>query len=191
VSSTLSILEEVLSEYAALESDVRAMVSGRLGAVCELCTSCCCTPDICEESLDSAFLRLMRDAHPSDTLFSERFGWLTAEGCGLSVGRPPVCYEFYCNEIVDSFSPQNRQLMRLLGRLLTWVGVRAVGSQHLVEIIDDDALVQGLDAEKLRTRLSVAREAFSGVQNRLSGIAVSEAQSAAMKRIESSAQFDA
>ncbi len=191
MSSKSPVSKEIMNEYSALESDVRVLVSGRLGPVCSLCTSCCCTPDICEESLDSAFLRWVRECGPSEILFCDRFGWLTTEGCGLSVGRPPVCYEYYCNEIVDSFSTQDRQVMRILGRLLTWVGARAVGNQHLVEIMDDDALIQGLDSKKLLSRLRIAREALCGVQNGLKGIAVSEAQSVAMKKIDSSAQFDA
>lgn len=177
-------LADVIDAYVALESEVQQAISGLFGEVCALCTSTCCTPDICEESCDSAFLMAVRHRHNPDALFCDRFGWLTERGCALRNGRPPVCYGFFCNEIVDALSEQEKPVVRMLGRMLSWVGERAIGSQHLVEPTAGDALA-GLKLNRILERVAVAREAFSGAREALNGDPVSAAAQKAMRQISS------
>jgi hypothetical protein len=179
-----------LQAYAALETEVRKTVSGLYGNVCALCTSSCCTPDICEESQDSAFLRKLRGEHNPDALFCDRFGWLTEQGCGLCVARPPVCYGFFCNEIVDALSDREKAIIRVLGRLLSWVGERATGSTHLVEIIRDDEL-GSLNTNRLISRIGVAQDALAGVRAALESAPLEQDWLLAMQQISRSAEFDA
>ena len=175
-------MEAVLKAYMALETEVQKTISGLFGNICALCTSTCCTPDICEESCDSAFLRLVRTNNSSDVTFCERFGWLTERGCALQYGRPPVCYGFFCNEILDALSDHDRETIRVLGRLISWVGERAIGSQHLVEPTDDDTLAR-IKIDHVFTRIAVASEALQGVRAALRHESVSEASRHAMQRI--------
>ena len=182
--------KSALDGYAELESEIRTMISGLFGEVCALCTSSCCTPDICEESEYSAFLRAVRVAHGKPSAFCDRFGWLTERGCGLTVGRPPVCYGFFCNEILDSMQERERIILRVLGRLLSWVGERAAGTRHLVEF-GDDASLSEINASRLIERIGVARTALLGVKSAFNTERLSLEQQDAVRRVSPSAEFDA
>ena len=175
----------VLEAYATFEEDEREVISGLFGDVCALCTSTCCTPDICEESCDSAFLRALRMELAPGTTFCERFGWLTEKGCALQAGRPPVCYGFFCNEIVEALSARDREVLRVLGRLVSWVGERAIGSQHLVEPMDDAALAD-IKTDRVLSRIEIARSALRGVCDELANQPADDASLAAMQQIQRS-----
>ncbi|MCC7299484.1 MAG: hypothetical protein IT583_00185, partial [Verrucomicrobia bacterium] len=92
-----SKLIRLLGKYKELERDVQELVSAQCRDVCALCTACCCRADLCEEALESPFLHA---AHGRDELESDRYGFLTETGCSLEIGRPPVCYEFFCDELM-------------------------------------------------------------------------------------------
>ena len=62
-------------------------------------------------------------------------GWLTLDGCGLDVGRPPVCYEFYCSAIISGISGAYRKYAAdVLGKLVSFAGRNALGNRHLVTL---------------------------------------------------------
>lgn len=185
-----SELRAVLAAYADLEMRVRAMSTECYGEVCALCTSTCCTPDICEESVDSAFLRALRSTYENGALFCDRFGWLTEKGCALGVGRPPVCYRFFCDEIMDSLGDRERRIILVLGRLMVWVGERASGSRHLVEVMDDEGL-KAIRADRVIKRIEIAREALAGIESMLGDAPVSAESAQAMQAILKSAELDA
>jgi len=175
-------LRDILKAYAELEVEVQKVTSGMFGDVCALCTSTCCTPDICEESLDSAFLRALREEYQKDAFFCDRYGWLTESGCVLRCGRPPVCYGFFCNDILDSLSPDQRSYVMILGRIVSWAGARAAGSRHLVEILDSEDL-KDLNCERIYSRIAVARLALGGVAACIESKDCSEEQDAAMRKL--------
>jgi len=156
----------VLKEYSILEAEVQKTIKLLFGDMCALCTSTCCTPDICEESLDSAFLRELRSAYQKNTVFCDRYGWLTESGCALKCGRPPVCYGFFCNEIVDSLSDDEQGIVRVLGRIVSGVGEKAAGKRHLVEIMDTADLEQ-LNCERIIRRIEAARLTLADVRKEL------------------------
>ncbi len=172
----------MLKAYVGLEGDVREYISDLFGSTCALCTSSCCTPDICEESLDSAFLKSVRSVYEPDALFCDSYGWIAERGCVLKCGRPPVCYGFFCNEIVDSLNNQERDVIRVLGRILSWVGEKAHGGKHLVEIMDDEDLKK-LNLERILKRIKVAKMALGGVKKSLQDIAVEQEQLDAMHQV--------
>ena len=138
------------------------MIGGFFGHVCAMCTSVCCTPDICEESLDSAFLNRVRSVCGEKSLFCDRFGWLTERGCALACGRPPVCYGFFCNEILDALDSGCREDVRKLGRIISGVGERALGSRHLVELDEDD--LRRLDWERLGRKIAAGRKMLDEIK---------------------------
>jgi hypothetical protein len=127
-----SLLEHLLEEYAELERGVQELVSAQCRPICELCTTCCCRADICEEALESPFLRRL---HGRSELESDRYGFLTATGCALNVGRPPVCYEFFCGDVLGAMPDAlHSQLLRILGALPMHAGQNAHNGAHLTEI---------------------------------------------------------
>ncbi|MFA7256500.1 MAG: hypothetical protein WC047_02870 [Kiritimatiellales bacterium] len=146
-----SRLKNLLEEYAGLERGVQELVSAQCGPVCGLCTvACCCRADICEEALESPFLRLL---HKQDTLDSDRYGFLTETGCALPAGRPPICYEFFCEELLNSLPDEKcRELLKILGRLPTHAGQNALGDAHLVEIMQK-AELEHLAFQRLEKQL--------------------------------------
>lgn len=175
-------IHKVIDAYVALETDVQSTIANLFGNDCALCTSACCTPDICEESCDSAFLRAVRQRHEPEALFCDRFGWLSERGCALRSGRPPVCYGFFCNEIVEALSEHDKRVVRVLGRILSWVGERAIGQQHIVEPTDD-AELQKLKSTRVLERIDLGHKALEGVNSDLNGDPVSETQLQAMQQV--------
>ena len=172
----------MLKAYVELEGEVREYISGLFSGTCALCTSTCCTPDICEESLDSAFLKSVRSVYEPDAIFCDRYGWLTERGCALKCGRPPVCYGFFCNEIVDSLSERERDIIRVLGRIISWVGEKAYGGKHIVEIMDSEDLKK-LNLERILKRIKVGHTALNGVEISLQNITVEKEQLDAMHQV--------
>ncbi len=162
-------LKKLTEEYAALESGIREIMTHLFSDTCGLCTACCCRADICEEALESAFLALLlKKQGLSETDMDERYGWLDLHGCSLQYGRPPVCYAFYCGDLLARLPEDElRFAADVLGKLLHHIGQDALGSRHLVEIMDP-ADLQRLDFDRLFRRLQEARRAFAVIQEFLS-----------------------
>jgi hypothetical protein len=102
--------------------------------------------------------------HPQKAFYSAQNGWLSEAGCRLSVGRPPVCYEFLCTNILDA--QQNRiqhYATIVLAKLISHIGKRALGSRHLIEIMDP-AELKKVKYTRFEKRMSEARTAFEVVQ---------------------------
>lgn len=157
-----SRLKHLLEEYAGLEQAVQELVSAHCGPVCGLCTvACCCRADICEEALDSPFLRLL---HERDELESDAYGFLTGNGCALKTGRPPICYEFFCNELLAAQPDDlHRNVLLVLGRLPAYAGGNASGDAHLVEILQAEEL-EHLAFQRLEKQFQNAREALDCIR---------------------------
>lgn len=132
---------------------------------CSNCKGDCCKAECCRESLDSAFLSLLLSKYPPRIPFSISEGWLTETGCALMIGRPPVCYEFLCDRILDA-RPKliYRYAMVVLSKLVSHVGQRAVGRSHLVEILDPTDL-SAINPDSFGRRLAEARDAFQVVRS--------------------------
>lgn len=161
-------LQHLLEEYAELERGVQELVSAQCREVCELCTSCCCRADLCEEALESPFLCAV---HGRNELESDRYGFLTETGCALETGRPPVCYEFFCGELLAAMpNDLHRNALRILGRLPSYAGENACGEMHLTEIINEDEL-EHLAFHRLESRCRKAFEALACIRSILNGTA--------------------
>lgn len=155
-------LKHLLEEYAALERGVQDLVSAQCCGVCGLCTvACCCRADICEEALESPFLQLL---HQKTGLESDAYGFLTENGCSLPVGRPPICYDFFCEELLDAQPDDlHRRLLRILGALPTHAGHNAYGDTHLVEIMQAEEL-EHLAFQRLEKQMQESFHALEIIQ---------------------------
>jgi len=177
-----SEFNDMLKAYVELEGEVREYISGLFSGTCALCTSTCCTPYICEESLASAFLKYVHSVYKPEVSFCDRYGWLTERGCALKCGRPPVCYGFFCDDILDSLSARERGIIRVLGRIISWVGEKAYAGKHIVEIMDSEDLNR-INLEKMVSRLKVGKLALDGVKEAFGGDPIGDNQLAAMQQI--------
>lgn len=157
----MSTLDDFTDAYAELETRVRQAMVEHFDDLCGLCTACCCRTDICEEAAQSAFLaRLLARQGLSADAMDDRFGWLGTEGCSLEFGRPPVCYAFFCDELLVRLPDEDTRLVtRVLGKLMDYIGEEAVEGCHLVDIADP-GILEKLDLEPLAERLEEAEAAF-------------------------------
>jgi len=95
-------LYKIINEYAAFETTVRQQMADICAPHCSVCQSACCGPQYCRENIDSPFLNLISSKSRTAKVFCAARGWLTSTGCALSTGRPPVCYQFNCNKIINA-----------------------------------------------------------------------------------------
>lgn len=150
--------------YIELERAVQELIAMHCASFCALCTACCCRADICEEAIDSLFLQRLHRRHQLD---SDRYGFLDTTGCTLSAGRPPVCYSFFCDELLAAQEDGlQRDLLRLLGRLVSLVGEQALGPAHLVELMDEECLAK-INYDKLARRVERALDALELIRSGL------------------------
>ena len=162
-------LEHILREYAAFESEVRVFSSALWFQRCTNCREVCCKAVYCREAFESPFLCLLLKKHSHQDSNSTQKDWLSEAGCKLSVGRPPVCYEFLCANILDAQQTgMHRYAMIVLSKLISHVGKRALGSRHLIEVMDP-ADLKKIKYSRFKKRLSEARNAFDVVQFFFSG----------------------
>jgi len=159
-------LRSFIETYLELERGVQELVLPQCQELCGLCTACCCRADICEEALGSPFLRLL---HKKNDLESDRYGFLTESGCALEIGRPPVCYEFFCEDLLAAQPDDlHREMLCLLGQLPNYAGQNAHGEAHLVEIMQEEEL-DHLAFQRLEKQLKTAFEALTCIRGILSG----------------------
>jgi hypothetical protein len=157
----MNSIHDFYKPYAELEESVRALMTRLFSSTCGECTACCCRADICEEALESAFLsKLLKEQGLSEDNMDDRYGWLHLHGCSLKYGRPPVCYAFFCDELLARLpDDEARYAARMLGRLLHYIGKKAVGGWHLVEIMNPDDLNK-VQLDELSLRMKDAQQAF-------------------------------
>jgi hypothetical protein len=162
-------LEHILREYAAFEDEVRRFSSELLLQWCSSCREVCCQAVYCRETLESPFLVLLLKKYSRQGYNNTQKVWLGEAGCKLAVGRPPVCYEFLCANILDARQPgMHRYAMTVLAKLISHIGKRALGSKHLIEVMDP-ADLKKIRYSRFEKRLSEARNAFEAVQLYFSG----------------------
>jgi len=158
-------LSMILKDYVDFETTVRQQIADICAPHCSVCQRVCCRPEYCRENIDSPFLNLIRSKSLPDKAFSAERGWLTSNGCALSAGRPPVCYQFSCSQIIDALpDDQHRYLFNVLSNLVPYIGRRSLGNRHLVEIMDPARLTQ-IKFKRFAARLDEAREALHLIQS--------------------------
>jgi len=157
-------LEHILEDYAAFEAEVRAFSSELWFQWCSNCRKICCKSVYCRETYESPFLFLLIKKHSRRVFYGTQQDWLSEAGCKLPVGRPPVCYEFLCANILDAQQTgMQRYAMIVLAKLISHIGKRALGSRHLIEVMYP-ADLKKLRYSRFEKRLSEARSAFDVVQ---------------------------
>ena len=159
----MSELDNIIEKYLNFERDVRVMMDSVCARHCSRCDKICCNQDFCQETIESPFLSHILKAYSPSTTYTTVSGWLTDTGCGLSIGRPPVCYEFLCESILASQKSEfDCYMVKILSALMTHIGKNAAGGRHLVELLHKDDLhrIRLLQFEK---KLQEAQAAFGVV----------------------------
>jgi len=120
---------DFFSDYARLEMLIQKEIDAACSSFCRGCLERCCKEPICRESAESAFLAML--VQEQDVDYAD--GWLGQAGCRLKYGRPLVCYEFFCNRILDQDSLTD---LRMRVKAFVAIGAKIRGSQHLI-CVDD------------------------------------------------------
>ena len=144
-------------DYQFLEKKVRRLISWLCYPFCSTCRGSCCSEIMCRESLESFWLRrVWRSCGHTYSQYDASRGWLLSDGCRLTAGRPPVCYEYLCDRILGELSdtPQLGHLRELCG-LISSVGRKALGGGHLVTLSSDQVLTR-FDPARMRKKVSQA-----------------------------------
>ena len=131
-------LEQFIERYTELEREVQKLVTGLCNSLCSQCTQICCRADICEEAIESPFLRLINRRTELD---SDAYGFLTPTGCGLEIGRPTVCYEYFCyDQLYHQPDEVHEKVMKVLGALPAHATRNALDDTPLSEILQEEKL---------------------------------------------------
>jgi hypothetical protein len=158
----------VASKYRHLELEINHTISSICSPFCRPCKGGCCRTEFCVESIHSYWLRLVRTVgNHGPVQFDEDRGWLMPNGCRISAGRPPLCSEFLCNDILVNIQTVSFTRTFLeLSKLISLVGKNALGSRHLVTL-SSRAIVSRLNFKKLETRIAAATESFKRYKKEL------------------------
>ena len=177
-------LDILLREYASFEEKVRTAMTAMCVVNCSRCARVCCREELCRETLESPFLRLLWQNSPPATTYSSKTGWLTETGCALSFGRAPVCYHFLCNDILTSQpSPVDVYIFETLAALINHIGQNALGPRHLVAITDHDKLYR-IKYLRFEKKLNEARAAFRVITDYFEHGMLDEGRATRLSRIQ-------
>ena len=159
----MSELDDIIEKYLDFEKDVRLMMDSVFARHCSCCDKVCCKRDFCRETIESPFLSHILEKSPPSANYDPESGWLTDVGCRLFIGRPPVCYEFLCEDILASQkSGFDRYMVKILSALMTHTGKNAAGGRHMVELLHQDDLHR-MRLLRFEKKLQEARAAFGVV----------------------------
>jgi hypothetical protein len=156
-----------VEEYRALEREVQEAMGDLCAKACAACRDRCCKEVFCREARDSPFLEHVRQGI-DETVYDRKRGWLGPRGCGIAVGRPPVCYEYVCPEILGELAgPEERYAANVLGEVVAWVGKAAMLDAHPVEL--DRRGFRSLRGTRLLDRIAEGRRVVEGCKRALTG----------------------
>lgn len=94
-------------------------------------------------------------------------GHLAKDGCRLRFGRPPVCYEYACWDVLGALADdEEKYLFRVVSHVMTFAGEGALPRTHLVEVQDLAKLDRARTA-RLRRRIALAERIFEAARRLL------------------------
>ena len=165
-----------IQEYQSLEQKVSQQVVSVCRPFCSACSNCCCKTDFCSESLDSYWLRMTwRLAGHDRFQYDDSIGWLSSDGCRLTAGRPPVCYEYLCDGMIADIPADRLSRVKVVTTLLSSTGKNALGSRHLVTLTSEQILTR-MNFGKLRRRIAKSRYLLQEYEAALPSLQVIAAQ---------------
>ncbi len=122
-------LAELIARYVRLEKEIQKLIRAVSSEFCRSCLSKCCREEMCRESLESVFLsRLVKRQKKR---YDPEKGWAGPAGCRLDYGRPPVCYDFFCQDILRSEEFKSADIQGIIEDFVA-VGRRTHGGAHLI-----------------------------------------------------------
>lgn len=143
------LLLTVFQTYSSLEKEIQKRTNQISSHFCNRCPSKCCKEEICRESVESTFLSILVEKQNIE--YDRQNGWISPSGCRLNYGRPLVCYEFFCEDIVRSKNFQSSNIQRIIKEFIS-IGKRAYGNTHLI-CIDNLKTISQIKIAKINYKL--------------------------------------
>ena len=165
----MNSLSKIVDKYVVFEGKVGAYMTKICRKHYSVCAGACCRPEICMESITSPFLRRLGQRFAPGAAYSDRHGWLTRTGCALTVGRPPVCYQYFCEAVFEDWpTAEYRYALIILSHLVSHVGKRARGRKHIVEL-QESVELKRINFTRFEKQLNEAANVFERVRAFLDG----------------------
>jgi hypothetical protein len=79
--------------------------------------------------------------------YDSKNGWIGPSGCRLKFGRPLVCYQFFCNEVIESALYKSVGIQAIINDFVS-IGKSAHGDVHLI-CIDNLEILSPQKIEKI------------------------------------------
>ena len=130
-------LNEAIDSYITLEREIQELVHPVIYPFCSTCKGACCKEEICIESTDSPFLAILNKRQKIQ--YDGKSGWLSTSGCRLEFGRPLVCYEFFCEDVLNSALFKTTGIQEIINDFVA-IGKNAYGHTHLICVENLDCL---------------------------------------------------
>jgi hypothetical protein len=130
-------LVKLFDDYISLEKEIQKLIFPISQFFCRKCLGNCCREEICKESIESTFLSILTEKQR--IRFDNQIGWLGPLGCRLDYGRPLVCYEFFCEDILKTYFFKASNIKKIINDFVS-IGNKAYGNTHLLCVDNLDIL---------------------------------------------------
>jgi hypothetical protein len=156
-------LRLIRESHREIERILQKLATSSIASQCGQCASICCREKFCRESLDSDFLNFIRTDNADGYLPDS--GWYSpATGCRLKLGRPLVCYEYFCSALTGEKTDELKTLSRRFKRIYD----RVLGGRHML-VIDDITDISPQQIARLQRGLADLLQLAKTVQQRRDG----------------------
>lgn len=142
---------ELLDRYIRLEKEIQKLIYPLSQLYCSKCRGECCSEQICKESTESAFLSMLVERQR--IAYDKRNGWKGTRGCRLDYGRPLVCYEFFCDNILKSSLFITSNVQTIINDFGS-IGKNAHSNIHLI-CLDNVNILSTRKTEKITAKVNL------------------------------------
>jgi len=104
------LLAELTSFHLRAERAIRQRIDTYSQRYCGRCAEPCCRAEFCKEAGESFFLSAVIRAGGGTVQADYR----SAQGCLLAVGKPLICHEYFCYEILTKEAAQLSETLAMI-----------------------------------------------------------------------------
>ncbi len=142
-------LLSLFHSYISIEKEILKRVRDISNTFCFKCPTNCCEEKICRESLESQFLSSLVKLQNIE--YDPKNGWMGPYGCRLDYGRPLVCHEFFCEQVLVSKKIEASNIQQAVKEFIS-IGNRAYGNTHLI-CVDNLSLISPKKIFKISSQI--------------------------------------
>ena len=150
----LQIIDSLINNYMVLEKSIQSLLKLLPHNHCVACQDICCKEVFCQETKVSFFYKLV-SSKVKEVEYDSKTGWLGSNGCRLSIGRPLICYDFFCEKYHD-VKEQTDKISSII-KEIDKIFSKAYGNLHLL-ILDSLDRVKSHKLEKMDKRISCLKK---------------------------------